>query len=224
MKAYSKAHVKLHYLTRLFPARSELHLLRKLWHMTTGCIIVCAYMAGLEILLIQCLGAFLALALTMEVMRLRNPLLNERCIRWFSPIIRSNEVNKISGMPYFVASCIVAIAVFPKPIAILSMLYLALADPISSLVGILYSSRSVKIFDGKSLHGTAAGFIICMLITWLYLRTEAKQGLDLIRLSLLGGFAGAIAELLPLELDDNFTIPIVSGFILWLGFLAVQFF
>jgi len=40
---------------------------------------------------------------------------------------------------------------------------------------------------------------------------------------LLGGFAGAVSELLPLELDDNFTIPVVSGFILWLGFIAMQF-
>ena len=39
-------------------------------------------------------------------------------------------------------------------------------------------------------------------------------------LSLIGGIAGGTAELLPFEVDDNFSIPVISGFVLWLAFLA----
>jgi dolichol kinase len=42
-------------------------------------------------------------------------------------------------------------------------------------------------------------------------------------MTLLGGFAGAVAEALPLDIDDNFSIPVVSGFIMWAGFLLIQF-
>lgn len=218
------AQVKFNQLVRLLPVRSDLHLVRKVWHMITGLGIISCYMSGMpQPTILTILGALFLWSVTMETLRLRNPALNEKCIRFFSPLIRSSEVNRISGMPYYLASSVLAIAIFPKPVAILSLFYLALGDPLASLVGILYSSRSVKIFNGKSLHGTAAGYVVCAAATWLFLRSMGMHGLDLIRLTLLGGFAGALAELLPFELDDNFTIPMVSGFLLWLGFIAIQF-
>jgi len=225
IRSFRSAQLKLNQLTRALPVRSDLHLLRKIWHMAMGVFIVSVFMSGIaQSTALTLLGSFLLWSLTMETLRLKNPALNEKCVRFFGPVIRSHEVNKVSGMPYYIASSLFAIAVFPKPVAILSLLYLAFGDPIASLVGILYSHRSVKIFNGaKSLHGTAAGYVVCAIATWIYLRSTGMYGLDLIRLTLLGGFAGALAELLPLEIDDNFTIPVVSGFILWLGFIAIHF-
>ena len=224
-RSLKSAQMRLGQLTRALPVRSDLHLTRKIWHMTMGLVIISCYMSGMaQGTALMILAPLLLWSVSMEVIRLRNPSINEKCVRFFGPVIRSHEVNKVSGMPYYIASSIFAIAVFPKPVAILSLLYLALGDPLASLVGILYSQRSVKIFNGsKSLHGTAAGYLVCAVATWIYLRSTGMYGLDLIRLTLLGGFAGALAELLPLELDDNFTIPVVSGFILWLGFIAIHF-
>lgn len=214
----------LQYWERVLPVRTELHLFRKMWHATMGLVIVALYLGGMpHSLALTILGGLFVFSITMELRRLHNPTLNERCIRFFGPIIRSNEINRISGMPYFIASAIIAVAIFPRDVAVLSMLFLALGDPVASLVGILCRKRSVKILPGKSLHGTAAGFAVCAAASWFYLRSEGMAGLDLIRMTLLGGFAGAVSELLPLELDDNFTIPVVSGFILWLGFITIQF-
>ncbi len=224
-RSLKTAQMKLAQLVSVLPVRTDLHLIRKVWHMAMGIIIVSLYMSGMpQATALTILGALFVWSLSMETIRLKNPAINEKCIKFFGPVIRSSEVNKVSGMPYYIASSIVAIAVFPKPVAILSLCYLAFGDPIASLVGILYSNRSIKIFNGsKSLHGTAAGFAVCAMATWIYLRSTGMYGLDLIRLTLLGGFAGALAELLPLDLDDNFTIPVVSGFILWLGFIAIHF-
>ncbi|MBI3542712.1 MAG: hypothetical protein HY075_05490 [Deltaproteobacteria bacterium] len=224
-RSFKSAQLRLSQFARALPMRTDLHLTRKVWHMIMGLIIISCYMSGMsQSTALTILGAAFVWSVTMETLRLKNPTLNEKCIRFFGPVIRSSEVNKVSGMPYYIASSIVAVGVFPKPVAILSLLYLALGDPLASLFGILYSQRSVKIFNGsKSLHGTAAGFAVCAISTWIYLRSTGMYGLDLIRLTLLGGFAGSFAELLPLDLDDNFTIPVVSGFILWLGFIAIHF-
>lgn len=224
-RSFKSAQIRLSQLTRSLPVRNDLHLTRKIWHMLTGLAIISCYMSGMgQGMALTILGVLFAWSVIMETMRLRNPSLNEKCVRFFGAVIRSHEVNKVSGMPYYLASAVVAIAVFPKPVAILSLLYLALGDPLASLFGILYKERSVKIFNGsKSLHGTAAGYVVCALATWIYLRSTGMYGLDLIRLTLLGGFAGSFAELLPLDLDDNFTIPVISGFILWLGFIAIHF-
>lgn len=220
----SKPVATLSHLAEALPMRNELHLTRKLWHMVMGLAIVTIYLMGIpQDMALTILGGLFVWSVSMEILRLRNPVLNEKCIKFFGAVIRSHEVNRVSGMPYYIASSIIAIAVFPKPVAVLSLCYLAFGDPLASLVGILYSKRSVKIFNGKSLHGTAAGYIVCALVTWIFLRSTGMHGLDLIRLTLLGGFAGALAEMLPLELDDNFTIPVVSGFIMWLGFIAIHF-
>ncbi len=207
------------------PSRSDLHIARKLWHMTMGLTIALLYANGFErSLALKILLPVLMLGSLLEVVRLKCPAINARCMKVFGFFIRTHEVNRISGMPYFVASSAFAIAFFPRDVAVLSLLYLALGDPIASFFGVLNKNRSIQILPGKSLHGTSAGFVACALATWVYLSSVGMQGLDLLRMILLGGFAGSVAELFPLDLDDNLTIPIISGFIVWLGFIAIQFF
>ena len=218
-----RTHKRTSYAQAL-PMRNDLHLMRKIWHMVMGLTIVTLYVAGFpKPLALLILGSLLVFSVLMELARLKNPVMNERCVRFFGYLMRTNEVNEISGMPYYIASAFFAIAVFPIHVAMLSLLYLALGDPIASFFGILYRGRSISLRQGKSFHGTVAGFLACAAATWIYLGAVGMGGLNHIRLTLLGGFAGAIAELLPLEIDDNFTIPVVSGLIMWLGFVAIHF-
>ncbi len=206
------------------PVRSDLHIARKLWHMLTGMVLIFGLLSGTSqsTALIIMGTIFLASAGT-EFLRLRNPAFNEICVKFMSPFMRANEVHSVSGMPYYAASAFLAIAIFPRPVAVLSLLYLVFGDPIASLVGILSKKKAIQIIPGKSVQGTAAAFAVCALVSWFFLSSTMNlHGVALIRLTLLGGFAGALAELLPLEIDDNFTIPMVSGFILWLGFIAIN--
>lgn len=206
------------------PQRSDLHIARKLWHMLTGMCLVACLLAGVpQSTALFVMGSIFALSASTEWMRLRNPMFNDICVKFMAPFMRSSEVHSVSGMPYYAASAFLAIAIFPRPIAILSLLYLVFGDPIASFVGILSKERSIKILPGKSFQGTAASFTACALATWFYLRFTGMSGVELTRFTLLGGFAGALAEVLPFDIDDNFTIPMVSGFILWLGFIAIQF-
>ena len=69
----------------------------------------------------------------------------------------------------------------------------------------------IKFSPIRACQGTLAGLLICAVITFLYLRWQDFPSGELLVLSLLGGFAGAVAELLPLNIDDNFAIPVVSG-------------
>lgn len=208
--------------------RSDLHLARKLWHVCMGLFMVGLYMAGLtrsQGVLI--LAAFLALNLTVETARLRIPAFNEVFMRLWGPLMRSCEVDRYSGTPYYIASSLIAVGIFPKPIAALAIAFLAVGDPIASLFGILYGDRSLRFSNGKSLIGTLAGMIACGAIAFLFLHfMNETQFLELkvdhlAILSVIGGIAGGGAELLPMEVDDNFAIPVVSGFVLWLAFIVM---
>jgi dolichol kinase len=147
------------------------------------------------------------------------PKVNVLAIRVMGPIMRSNEVNRMSGTPFYVGSVLLSVAVFPKTIAILSILFLAIGDPISSIFGILWGSKGPRFSNGKSLIGTSAGMGICTLVAFGVLVWLDVPTTQAILISLAGGFAGGGAEMLPLDIDDNFSIPLVSGLALWVAFI-----
>lgn len=204
--------------------RSDLHLARKTWHLLMGLTAVWVYLgAGLSPSAgVVILGSILGLDLLVETARLRIPSFNERVLRTWGPLMRADEVNRMSGTPHYLAAMILAIAIFPKPVAALSILFLAFGDPMASLVGILYGKYGPRIARGKSLIGSAAGVATCFVVALVFLGAlSIAQGPTLVVLALIGALAGGLAELLPLDLDDNFVIPIVSGFVLWLSFIAL---
>ena len=136
--------------------RNDLHLARKFWHCGMGVSMALIYGLGITkpqavtILLI----AFVFFT-GIEYARLNLPGLNSVAIKVMGPIMRKSEVDRISGTPFYVGSVLLSVIIFPKLIAILSILYLAFGDPISSIFGILWGDLGPRFSNGKSLIGTA---------------------------------------------------------------------
>jgi dolichol kinase len=204
-------------------ARTDLHLARKVWHATMGMVIVGIYLfSGMSrITAVTILASVLGLDLFMETLRLRSPRLNQAILKVWGPFIRKCEVNRISGIPFYVGAACLAIAIFPKEIAALSILLLAWGDPIASLFGILYGDRGPRFANGKSLVGTVAGVIACLMVASVFLGAYSFTAFEYLALVAVGGLTGGTAEMLPLEVDDNFSIPMVSGFSLWLAYIVL---
>jgi len=205
--------------------RNDLHLARKTWHLFMGLVIVCIYVfSGMSRATgVTILGCALGFDLFIETSRLRIPAFNEKVLRFWGPVMRSCEVSRMSGVPFYLLATILAFAIFPKPVGILSVLYLAIGDPIASLIGISYGAKSIKIAQGKSLVGTAGGVATCFFVTLIFLKVYPVPVSDAawLGLGLIGGLAGGLAELAPFDMDDNFTIPMISGFVMWLAFIAL---
>lgn len=162
------------------------------------------------------LGVILAFVMSMEYARSKSDLVNQWMVKIMGPVMRDTEVAQITGIPFYMASCLFSFLIFPHHVAVLAILYLGFGDPASSFFGVLYGRN--KIFPNKSLQGTLGGFFICAIVTFLYLYWQDLPREYLLVLALLGGFAGAVSELLPLKVDDNFAIPVVSGFLMVLAF------
>ena len=79
----------------------------------------------------------------------------------------------------------------------------------------------MRLASGKSLIGTLAGTVTCAIVTFIFLTNLQLSDGVVLTLTAIGGLAGGTAELFPLEVDDNFSIPIVSGFVLWLAFILL---
>ena len=199
--------------------RSDLHLTRKAWHISTGLIGLFIYKkTGFTaeqtafILLTFAVAAFL-----FEFIRLRNEKINKLALLIMKPVMRESERNSVSGLPFYALGISLALFFFPERIAILATLFLIFADPIASFFGILYGRD--KILPNKSLQGTVAAFSVCYIATIIYGLIYVGPSMNLLIFAVAGGVVGCISEMCSQFIDDNLCIPVVSG----LGLFLINF-
>jgi len=126
---------------------------------------------------------------------------------FFGRVLREEEKPTLMGSTYFLFASILTILLFPKPIAIVSLLILILSDTAAALVG--KGIGRISIF-GKTLEGTMAFIFSSILIVWIYPDMDRLSGS-------VAALGAALIELLPIPLDDNLTIPLVAGAIMFYG-------
>lgn len=175
------------------------------------------YVLAPEMVSYTILAIAVLLFLPIDFLRHKYPALNDWMVHAFKPIMRTSEIHKIAGTTYLLSGVCVIIALFPRPVVALTLLFLAFADPIASFVGIKYGKD--KVFGHKSIQGFMAAFAVCAVATALFLSYYNIMLDRVIVVSLLAGLIGALAELIPIgKLDDNFTLPVLSGFGLYILF------
>lgn len=200
-----------------FKKKSDLHLLRKAWHI----------LGVLMLFLIWNLFKFptsLFIFITCwlffvpgDIIRVRHPEYNKVFNKLFKHILRSSELDRLAGTTYLLTSVIFISVLFSHSIVSLSLLFLAFADPIASFVGIKWGRH--KIFGHKSYQGFFAAFTVCTIITFLFL-TYHQVNSSVWTVAIIAGLCGALAELIPLgQMDDNFTMPILSSICLYFLFI-----
>jgi len=192
-----------------FKKRSDVHLARKVWHVTTVFLMFVAwnvlpFWICMSLLILGWIAFVPA-----DFVRLNNPDLNSKLSKMFKLIMRQNELDRLAGTTYLITGTILIASVFPKSVVSLSLLFLAFADPIASYVGIRYGKD--KIFGHKSVQGFIAAYVVCTVLTGIFLYFNNIVDYILI-ISLLAGLVGALAELIPIaKIDDNFTMPLLSS-------------
>jgi diacylglycerol kinase (CTP) len=197
--------------------RSDIHWARKIWHMTGVFGMFLAYALLPDLVSSAILAFSIMIFLPVDFLRLRYSAFNDWILHAFRPIMRTNEIDKVAGTTYLLVGVALIVALFPKPIVELTLLFLAFADPLASFIGIKYGKD--KIFGHKSVQGFMAAFVVCTFLTLIFLSFHnVVLGRTLV-VSLLAGLIGALAELIPIgKLDDNFTLPLMSSVGLYILF------
>jgi dolichol kinase len=191
--------------------RNDLHLMRKLWHMGMGVFgLYCYFKLGLSQEFTALLGVILAfIAITVDIVRFGNPVAQKLFTTALGPFMRRSELESFTGFPFYALGVAVTLVLFKEPIAVLAVLFLVFADPIASLVGVQFGKD--KIFKNKSVQGSLAALFVCTFITLLYGQVYGVIGFRLIIFSVLAGIIGSASEICSFKIDDNLTIPILSG-------------
>lgn len=182
------------------PTVHDLELPRKFFHMF-GSIIAWIYLFAdfSQQYAVLLLVIYAGVMLLLDVSRLLKPALNGSYTRFFGPLMRESELKTLNTSTYFVLGSLVAIAFFPKPVAVLSILYLAFGDPMAAIIGMRYGKT--RIF-GKSLEGSFACFCTCLFMGMFFFPWSV---------AVLGAAIATISEVIPFPVNDNFRIPIISA-------------
>jgi dolichol kinase len=148
--------------------------------------------------------------LLMDLIRNRIPVVNRVVIKFMGPLMRRSERDGVSGLPFYALGVSLSLFFYSRDIAIVSTMFLVFSDPLSSFFGVLYGKD--KILPNKSLQGAVAGFFTCYLITLFYAMNTSVLGTHLLIFAIISGVIGSASELVSaFNIDDNLTIPVISG-------------
>lgn len=168
---------------------------------------------------------------TIEIIRIAFPTgeVNKVVLRTFRPFIRASETREYSGTLYFLFGIFITSMLFNRTPAIIGIMCLSSLDPIAALAGSLLSGDIswVRLKNGKSIAGfTFGAFTAIFVIFTLFAQAvdSTQSPADAFATAVLVGTTGALVELatptprvilgpklLPIGIDDNALIPIVSA-------------
>ena len=196
--------------------RKNLQLPRRIFHIFNGTVIATLYLLYIEhSFAVHTIGIGVCLFYIFEQLRLKYPEYASAFSKISSYFYRAEEQLKESAMIPYSMGLLLTILSFPKIIAVVAIYTLAMADPLSAIIGIKYGKH--PIFENKSIEGSAAFFIATFLCIYLpfHFYVGISWGKNLM-FSFILAILMTFFEMLPSRLDDNLTIPIVTSIITWI--------
>ncbi len=184
-------------------------IIRKTIHLSFNSFIPLAYLFLNipKIWMVILLSIALVVFVMIDLGRTRDGCLSKIFGKLFNGMLRSHELDgKLTGASYVLIGSFISIAIFPKEIAVLALLFTAVGDTAAALYGKKFGK--LRIWN-KTLEGSIAGLIACLIITLFF-----PQIPNIIKFS--GTFAAMFIELLPIKIDDNLRIPLFSGFVMYI--------
>jgi dolichol kinase len=150
--------------------------------------------------------ALTACAITIDVLRIHERRVRTFFRQFFGEMIREHERMSLLGSSYLLLAALIAIEVFPQPIAAAALGYTVLGDAMGALVGKAWGRH--RVFN-KSYEGALGCLLACL--AWAALVARVAHHVPWPVLA-AGALAATIVEALPIPLDDNLGITLAAGY------------
>lgn len=186
-------------------------LIRKAIHLSSAVIPLSYYFIEreTEIIILLILSFILILS---DLFRIKSEKFQNFFLKVLKPVLRGHEIRNekslFNGGTYLIIGFLLCVIIFPKPVAIASMLIVIFCDSFAAIAGKNYGKHFV---GNKSLEGSLAFFLSGSIIVLLTPKVSGSV------LEYVTGIAAvlltAIFELIPLKIDDNISIPVFFGLV-----------
>jgi glycerol-3-phosphate acyltransferase PlsY len=175
-------------------------IFRKLTHLGAIAIPVIYYFFGNIIL--YYLGGGLILSIIIDMIRFYGGNKSKTFItRYLGIMIRAHETKDFTGATYILASAIMAIIVFDKSIAVTAIAFIVVGDTAGAIIGRIWGK--VK-YASKSLEGSVGFFFACTIVALIVPDLPFW-------VKIAGAFVATLTEAFTVKIDDNLTVPLISG-------------
>ena len=159
------------------------------------------------------LSAMVIFCFFIEIFRNQNSFISKFFEKYLFFMMRSFEKQgSLTGSTWVFVGALITIILVPQPFSLLALFFLAFGDTLAALVGMKFPFLKV---GNKTLSGFFACFIMCLFVG-LILNFEISS-----KIILIGAFTAAIAELTSIKINDNISIPVLSGFAMYLGSILI---
>ncbi len=119
-------------------------------------------------------------------------------------LFRQSEKERISSINLLFIAMFLVVLFFNRDIAMVSLAFLIFGDIFSKVFGLAYARH--RLFH-KSVEGSLA-YLGCALVCVYVFASTTSLALPML---LIGAIAATIAEALPLNIDDNLSVALLSG-------------
>jgi dolichol kinase len=188
-------------------------VIRKSIHLCSLSIPIIYYFISREqalILLVPVTAAFLAV----DLLRHYNASTAKIFYSVFGWLLRSHEHNgkskRLNGATHVLISATLCVLIFPKLITITAFAVLIISDSAAALVGRRFGKKK---FLSKSAEGSAAFFVSALIVIAATPKISTGAGEYLI--AIVAAAIGTVVEALSFGIDDNLSIPISIGTVMW---------
>lgn len=176
-----------------------IELKRKAFHQLS-LLIPLGYLIFPKTLALQILLPLTITITVADIARFYVPRVNKLFVRYFGKLMRDHENSRLTGSTNLLWGAVISIWLFPKSYAILGLLFLIISDSVAALIGKKYGRH--KLFN-KSLEGSSAFLVSSLLISLFFPSLSILQ-------RIIAATIAAFFELLPIPVDDNFLIPVIT--------------
>jgi dolichol kinase len=150
-------------------------------------------------------------ALALDVLRLHEQRVKRLFRDFLGGMLREHEELGLLGSTYLLLAALLAVDLFPRPVAAAALGFTVLGDGFAAIVGKAWGRT--RIFR-KTVEGAAGGLVACLAwATFLAVTGHLPWGVLLV-----GALVASLAELLPIPLDDNLAMTLMAGYamrLLW---------
>lgn len=195
---------------------------RKLIHLSSFGVPLLYYLLGREVMLAMLIPATL-ISITVEILRVRSKSVDRFVRKLFGEMLRAHEANQgrimFSGATWVLLSATICVLIFPQVITITGFTVLIVSDTSAALFGRRFGRHK---FLEKSVEGTSAFFITAMGVV-VASALLFEQPWQFIAVGAVASLVATIAEALSHggTIDDNLTIPMSFGLVMWGGLAIV---
>jgi dolichol kinase len=192
----------------------KFEIIRKLIHLNSLSIPVIYYHIDKQLALIILIPLTFAF-LVVDIIRYYNPQIADWFYKLFGFLLRDKEKDekkkRLNGATNVLLSALFCVILFPKLIFVTAFSILIISDISSALIGRKFGRRK---FFAKSLEGATAFFISATIVVFFTPKVE-HHFLEYV-IGIIAAFFGTLAESMSFEIDDNLSIPITIGTVMWI--------